>query len=140
MCHTSCWLKDAGTTTSYLGTIKSWLDSNPSQVVTLLLTNGDNVPVSQFGDAMTSSGLASYAYSPGTTLSLDQWPTLQELIDNGKRLVMFLGKYIMPLCFSLWLTLAIDYGADTSVIPYILDEFTYFFETPYDTTDPNFPE
>ena len=24
--------------------------------------------------------------------------------------------------------------------PYILDEFSYFFETPYDTTDPTFPE
>ena len=24
--------------------------------------------------------------------------------------------------------------------PYILDEFAYFFETPYDTTDPNFAE
>jgi hypothetical protein len=25
-------------------------------------------------------------------------------------------------------------------VPYILDEFTYFFETPFDTTDPTFPE
>jgi hypothetical protein len=25
-------------------------------------------------------------------------------------------------------------------VPYVLDEFHYFFETPYDTTDPNFPE
>jgi hypothetical protein len=25
-------------------------------------------------------------------------------------------------------------------VPYILDEFSYFFETPYDTTDPTFPE
>jgi hypothetical protein len=36
--------------------------------------------------------------------------------------------------------MSIDYGADTSTVSYILDEFTYFFETPYDTTDPNFPE
>ena len=33
----------------------------------------------------------------------------------------------------------LDAGADAS-IPYILDEFTYFFETPYDTTDPTFPQ
>jgi hypothetical protein len=25
-------------------------------------------------------------------------------------------------------------------VPFILDEFTYFFETPYDTTDPTFNE
>jgi hypothetical protein len=92
MCHTSCWLNDAGPAVDYLSQIKSWLDANPSQVVTLLLTNGDGVPVSMFGDAMTNSGLANYAYSPGTTLSLDQWPTLQELIDGGHRLVMFLGN------------------------------------------------
>ncbi len=89
---------------------------------------------------MTSSGLASYAYAPGTTLNLDQWPTLQELIDSGKRLIMFLGKHVVQFFFEPLLILAIDYGADTSVVPYILDEFTYFFETPYDTTDPNFPE
>lgn len=25
-------------------------------------------------------------------------------------------------------------------MPYIIEEFNYFFETPYDTTDPKFPE
>ena len=35
----------------------------------------------------------------------------------------------------------IDYHADTSSVPYILDEFgSYIFETPYDTTDKTFPE
>ena len=33
-----------------------------------------------------------------------------------------------------------DYHADTSKVPYILDEFTYFFENLYDQTDANFPE
>ena len=33
-----------------------------------------------------------------------------------------------------------DYNADTSQVNYILDEFTYLYETPYDTTDPNFAE
>jgi hypothetical protein len=32
-----------------------------------------------------------------------------------------------------------DYHADTGKVPYILDEFTYFFETPYDVTTPDFP-
>ena len=36
--------------------------------------------------------------------------------------------------------MATDYGANTNKIPYILDEFAYFFETPFDTTDPNFAE
>jgi hypothetical protein len=33
-----------------------------------------------------------------------------------------------------------DYGADMSSVPYILDEFSYFFETPYDVTDSTFSD
>jgi hypothetical protein len=92
MCHTSCFLLDAGPLINYLTTIKNWLDANPDQVVTLLLINGDNRPVSEFGTAMTKTGLASYAYTPSSQLAMSEWPTIQELIDSNKRLVMFLGK------------------------------------------------
>ena len=123
LCHTSCFEEDAGSVQSYLSTIKTWLDANPNEVLTILLVNGDNVPVSMFDDAYISSELKSYAYTPPTSpIAIDAWPTLQELITAGTRLVAFL-----------------DAGATASV-PYILDEFTYFFETPYDTTDPTFPE
>ncbi|RAL00519.1 uncharacterized protein BO80DRAFT_356784 [Aspergillus ibericus CBS 121593] len=124
LCHTSCLLEDAGTLESYLATVKTWLDSNPDEVVTLLLTNDDSLPVAQFGDVFTSAGLKDYAFVPSSspsTLAIDAWPTLRELIGNGTRLVAFL-----------------DYGADASTVPYILDEFAYFFETPYDVTDATF--
>lgn len=76
-----------------------------------------------FDAAYTSSGLKSYAYTPPTSpIDLKSWPTLGDLITAGTRVVAF-----------------VDAGANASV-PYILDEFTYFFETPYDTTDPTFPE
>ncbi|KIN06468.1 hypothetical protein OIDMADRAFT_38748 [Oidiodendron maius Zn] len=117
MCHTSCTELNAGLLTDYLTTIKTWMDSNPNEVVTLLLTNGDRVDVSLFGTAMTTTGLDQYAYTLPSQLAIDEWPTLQELIDQGSRLVMFL-----------------DYLADTSQVPYINDEFTYFFETAYDVT------
>jgi len=32
-----------------------------------------------------------------------------------------------------------DYGANPSTVPYILDEFSYFFETAYDVTTATFP-
>lgn len=41
---------------------------------------------------MSSSGLEAYAFAPSSQLSMSEWPTLQELIDAGTRLVMFLGK------------------------------------------------
>lgn len=124
-CHTSCFLKDAGSVESYLQVVKGWLDTHPKEVVTLLLTNGDNVPVSEFDEVFTASGIQPYAYVPGPSHDpsiLDSWPTLGELIGNGTRLVTFL-----------------DYGA-LDTVPYILPEFLYFWETPFDMTDPSFPQ
>ena len=94
MCHTSCWELDAGSLKNYLSPIKTWLDANPDEVVTLLLTNGDSKDVSLFGDAFKSSGLDTYAYAPSGKLSISQWPTLQEMIDAGDRLVVFLGMLL----------------------------------------------
>lgn len=34
----------------------------------------------------------------------------------------------------------LDYHADTTKVPYILDEFAYCFETPFSQTDPKFPQ
>jgi hypothetical protein len=59
--------------------------------VTLLLTNADRVEVNKYGDAMTKSGLAKYAYIPPKKLAISEWPTLQQLIAANTRLVMFLG-------------------------------------------------
>lgn len=125
LCHTSCFLKDAGSVEAYLEVVKGWLDKHPKEVVTLLLTNGDNVKVSEFDEVFSTSGIQPYAYIPGPYHDpsvLDSWPTLGELIGNGTRLVAFL-----------------DYGAEDTV-PYILPEFLYFWETPFDMTDPSFPQ
>ena len=91
LCHTSCGLEDAGPLTDYLSTIKTWMDSNQGQVVTVLLTNGDRTDVNMFKGAMETSKLDSYAYTPPKKLAMNEWPTLQNLIDNNKRIVMFLG-------------------------------------------------
>jgi hypothetical protein len=92
LCHTSCLELDAGSLSSYLGPIKTWLDGNSNEVLTLLLTNDDAIPVSQFGSVFDALGLDEYAYAPGADLAMDQWPTLQSMIDAGKRLVVFMGK------------------------------------------------
>lgn len=124
LCHTTCLEKDAGLLSDYLADIKTWLDDNPNEVVTLLLVNGDNVNISLFDTAYTTSDLKKYTYTPpASSLGLSAWPTLSELIGNNTRLIAFL-----------------DAGAAPSSVRYILDEFTYFFETPYDVTDPNFAE
>lgn len=122
LCHTNCFINDAGSLTSYPTTIKNWLDKNPNEVLTLLLTNGDRVDVKDFDSSFNSAGLDKYAYTPPThPLPMTAWPTLGDLIKSKTRLIVFL-----------------DYGADENTVPYILDQFAYYFETPFDTTDPAF--
>ncbi|CDR99086.1 hypothetical protein, partial [Sporisorium scitamineum] len=122
LCHSSCSLEIGGTLESYLSKVKSWVDSNPNDVITLLIVNSDDLPVSHFATAFQSAGLASKAYSPGTAaLSKTSWPTLGSLIDSGKTVVVF-----------------IDNSADVSSVPYILPHFQNTWENPYDQTSTPF--
>ncbi|KAI5923153.1 PLC-like phosphodiesterase [Camillea tinctor] len=118
MCHTSCILRDAGTLENYLSGIKTWVDANANEVLTLLITNGDAIDINKFGDAFKSTGLEQYVFTPGSQLALEAWPTLGDLITQGKRVIVFM-----------------DYNSDQSKVPYILNEFAYYFETPFDPTE-----
>ncbi|CAG8015325.1 unnamed protein product [Penicillium salamii] len=142
LCHTSCFLEDAGTLKKFLTTIKKWLDAHPNEVVTLLLTNGDSLSISEFGDTFSSSGITKYAYvPPSSPLAISDWPTMGDLISTGKRIVVFLGMFHPNLTLGVprQITYSItDYGANTSQVNYIHDEFAYYFETAYDVTDASF--
>ena len=151
-CHTSCLVEDAGTLEDYLLKVKDWLlaPGHEREVVTLLLTNGDYVDIGAYENIFRKVDMEDLMYMPekqglplkrrnsvpeegvaelaaGRTplhprASGDQkWPTLGEMIKSGERLVVFL-----------------DYGAKPSKVPYILDEFDYFWEGPFDTVDPEF--
>lgn len=91
LCHTFCALEDAGPLANYLATIKTFLDSNANEVVTLLLTNPEGLSGSAFDAVFQSSGVKNYAFAPTGTLALAQWPTLGQMIANGQRLVVFMG-------------------------------------------------
>lgn len=143
ICHTDCTIYNGGSLKSYLETVKDWVEGHPDEVVTMLLTNGDNVNISRFDDVLTDSGMKDLVFVPSTSpemLGIGDWPTYGEIIEGGKRVVVFL-----------------DYGADMARVPYILgefenkdsfewgaddclDEFTYFFETPFSQTDPTFSQ
>lgn len=65
------------------------------------------------------------AYIPpfsSTPADSSSWPTLGSMITSGKRVVIFL-----------------DAHANSSQVPYILDEFSYMWETPFDETNTSFP-
>jgi len=127
LCHTSCWEEDSGLLVDYLTSIRTWLDSNPNEVVTLLLTNGDAIDVSSFGTAYNNAGLAKYAYTPPSQLALGDWPTLQDLISASTRLVTFMGLFSGPpiRIMAPDLTEMIDYHANTAEVSYILEYVTF---------------
>ena len=80
-----------------------WL--TPSAVLSILIVNIDNVAPTEYATVFESAGLDQVSYSPSTsTLSASSWPTLGEMIDDGKRLVTFL-----------------DNQADTSSVSYLVD-------------------
>lgn len=121
LCHTNCALLDAGGLGDWLGSIRLWLDNNLNEVVTIILVNS-NATAAQIDSEFQAANLASYAYvPPSRTTALKKWPTLQEMISNSTRLVAF----IAPL----------DPAINT-VAPYLLDEFTFVWENPYEVMDP----
>lgn len=123
LCHTSCDLLNAGSLVDYLTTVRQWLDANPYDVVTILMGNYDVIDAGNFTDPVYNSGINKYVYTPPTVpMSLDQWPTMSEMILTQNRVVLML-----------------DYQADQDAIPWLLDEFANMWETPFSPTDPAFP-
>jgi len=123
-CHTSCLLFDGGTVANYLNTVKTFLDNNPTEVLTLLFTNPEGVSVETVWDPIfQASGITALTYvPPSLPVKQSDWPTLGELIQMGKRVIVFM-----------------DFNSNTTAVPYILPEFEMIWETPFDVTNSSFP-
>jgi len=124
MCHTSCLLEDGGKLIDYLKKVKGWLDAHPNEVLTLLFTNPDKLDVKQsWQPVLQESGIESLVYTPPrSAMGFQDWPTLGQMIDSGKRVVIFM-----------------DYDMNTSEVPYILPEFDNIWENQFSVTDSKFP-
>ncbi|EED14922.1 conserved hypothetical protein [Talaromyces stipitatus ATCC 10500] len=117
LCHSDCKLLDAGTLESWLSEIKTWLDGNPNDVVTVLLVNSDDATDSELATAFEASEITQYAYTPSSTSAPTSWPTLQELISKGTRLLTFVASL-----------------SSNSNAKYLMDEFAYIWENPFEVT------
>ncbi|PHH72660.1 hypothetical protein CDD82_5857 [Ophiocordyceps australis] len=122
-CHTTCDLLDAGPINEWLTQVREWVDMHPFDVVTILLGNGNYSTPDLYVPYIERSGILKYAYEPPFfPMALADWPTLEDMILRGKRVVMFL-----------------DYMADENKYPWLLDQFSQMWETPFDPLDRNFP-
>jgi hypothetical protein len=122
-CHTSCDLLDAGPITDWLRTVKDWVAAHPYDVVTILLGNGNYSTPNLYAPHIEESGILKYIYTPAMIpMARDDWPTLAQMILSGQRVVMFL-----------------DYEADQKKYPWLMDQFSQMWETPFDPIDQAFP-
>lgn len=121
MCHSSCNLLDAGTLQGWLGEVKTWMDKNPNDVVTVLLVNSDNATPAELGASFQASGIDQYAYTPPSITNIPQtWPTLQSMISNGTRLVTFIASLPNP---------STEFG-------YLMNQYNFVFENDFNNNSP----
>ncbi|KAI8644932.1 PLC-like phosphodiesterase [Parasitella parasitica] len=117
LCHTFCTILDAGLVSNTLDNISQWLENNPKEVVTIMWNNLYNFNATQLAAAYEASEVMPYVYLPNNSAS-SVWPTIQEMIDTNQRLVNF-----------------VDTKADILQVPWLMDQFSHIFETPYNNVD-----
>ncbi|KAI1967261.1 hypothetical protein LOZ56_000852 [Ophidiomyces ophidiicola] len=123
LCHSSCALLDVGTLEDYLRKVVDWLKANPYDVVSILMGNSNFIRPTNYTRPIEQSGLIDYVYTPPKIpMSLDDWPNLSRLIFSSRRAIVFL-----------------DYQANQTEVPYLLDEFSQMWETPFSPTNRDFP-
>ncbi|KAJ6537223.1 PLC-like phosphodiesterase [Mycena vulgaris] len=124
-CHTSCSLFDGGPVLAYLKLVKTFLDANPNEVLTLLFTNPEGLsPAAVWKPIFDAAGISNLTYVPlSLPIKQSDWPTLGSMIDAGTRVVVFLDSQAD--------------GSDPA--PFILPEFSMIWETPFSVTNASFP-
>lgn len=123
LCHTNCDLLNMGPLEDYLTTVAQWIKTHPYDVVSILIGNSDYVAPGNFTKPIESSGLKDLVYTPSKIpMTLEDWPTLSSMILSGKRAVVFM-----------------DYQANQTETPWLMDEFSQMWETPFSPTNRDFP-
>lgn len=122
LCHSSCSLLDAGTLQSWLTEIKTWMEKNTNDVVSLILVNSDNASPSDLGSQFAATGIDKLAYTPPSATTIPQtWPTLDKLIGNNTRLMTFVASL----------------GTASTQYPYLMDQYAFTFENNFENTNPS---
>lgn len=124
LCHFNCALMDGGSLHDYLMHVKEYLEANPSEVVTLLLVN-TGPSLWQWAKAFYDTELDLMAYVAPRQyrhgrMKISDWPTITEMVNANKRVVTFLSS-----------------GANEAVVPFLLPEFDYMFETRFGIEAPD---
>ena len=99
--------------------IKTFLDNNPNEVVTIILEC--YVTANDIENEINQSGLSNYLYTHNAA-----WPTLQSMIDNDNRLVIFTDVNDASSSQN-WYHYAWDYAVETHYSVETINDFTCDF-------------
>ena len=101
--------------------IKSFLDNNPNEVMTIILES--YVSANDIEDIVNQSGLNNYLYTHNNSLG---WSTLQNMIDNDNRLVIFTDEDDANSS-QLWYHYVWDYAVETHYSVNTINDFNCSF-------------
>ncbi|MBX6387427.1 MAG: hypothetical protein IRZ08_00255 [Frankia sp.] len=107
LCHALCQL-GALDLVEQLRQLGDWLDRNPTEVVSIIFQD-NGVPPAEITGAVATAGLANKVLTPPDDPD-GEWPTLREMIDSGRRLVLFTEEQDTP---GSYLRSFYRYGSDT---------------------------
>ncbi|MER5209579.1 PI-PLC domain-containing protein [Streptomyces sp. NPDC002838] len=106
LCHSVCGA-GAVELVPTLREIGDWLRTHPTEIVTLIVQDG--ISPEETERAFEQAGLADLLYEPGSDPTR-QWPQLGDMIDSGRRLVVFAEKADGP---APWYRNFYRYGMET---------------------------
>lgn len=106
--------------TSFLTDIKTFLDDNPNEIVTIILEC--YTTANKIEEAMISSGLITQTYS----YTSNEWPTLQKMIDDDTRLVILSDRNDASSTQN-WYHYVWDYAVETHFTAHKLNDFNCNF-------------
>ena len=101
--------------------IKTFLDNNPNEVVTIILEC--YVTANDIENEINQSGLSSYLYTHNNSIG---WPTLQNMIDNDNRLIIFTDEDDASSSQN-WYHYVWDYAVETHYSVGNINDFTCDF-------------
>ncbi|PVU89786.1 hypothetical protein BB561_005158 [Smittium simulii] len=93
LCHTSCALLNAGKLELFLLDIKTFMDQNKNEVITIIFENYDNFSSDEIISRFIKVGLYDYLFDyKNYSQPKFYWPDLKTMIKDNNRLVLFSDK------------------------------------------------
>jgi hypothetical protein len=113
LCHGLCEIGSTELQPELVG-VRAWMDAHPREVVTIIVE--DHVTPADTAAAFGRAGLLPLVHTqaPGAP-----WPTLRQMIDSGRRLVVMMENH-----------------AGGPADPWLLPAFTYVQDTPFSNPTP----